>query len=104
MVMGQVGEGRICAVGQGLGAPVGGMSEGGTPGRVRAGRAQGLGWEGKARPGDPNCLAVPRSCPGDQKTRSPQLASSLPQFLHPEDREPDAGRLQLCLLTTRSLI
>lgn len=47
-----MGEGRTRAVGRGLGAPVGGMTERGTPGRVWAGVAQGLGWEGKGRPGD----------------------------------------------------
>lgn len=49
MVMGQVGEGRTCAGGQGLGAPVGGMSEGALLGG--SGLGEPRGWGGKDRPG-----------------------------------------------------
>lgn len=53
--MGQVGEGRTCAVGQGLGAPVGGMSEGGNLGG--SGLGEPRGWGGKERPGQRSPIA-----------------------------------------------
>lgn len=59
------------------------MRERGIPGRVRARRAQGLGWEGTAWPAEPRCSAVPQHCPGIRKPGLPSTSSRKPSLTSP---------------------